>query len=191
MRKLRVARVEGADRPRQRSEYQHPRADWTHITVTADVGRPDENDDADKPEYESDQHRTVRTLPRWPHPLDDHQPERENRYQQRGESGRDELLGPDNGPITAEKKKAASDDRVSPVNPRRTLGAAIPGPRIKEGTRYDKAKPTHDERRDRLHCISDREICRSPDQVYRSERSNYLRARSVLAFVQRREIKSG
>src|SRR5690349_6311098 len=103
------------------------------ITVTADVSGCDENYDADKAEYQSDQHRAVGTLPRRSHPLDDHLPERKNRYEQRRKSGRNELLRPDNGPVTAKEKKPADADRVSPKGPRRTPGAAISGPRVKEG----------------------------------------------------------
>src|SRR5207248_5001414 len=56
-------------------------------------------------------------------------------------------------------------------------------PCVEQRVRDDETQSAHQEGRNRLHGVSDRQVRRTPDQIDRSERSNNLRARSVLATV--------
>src|SRR6266550_1940154 len=67
---------------------------------------------------------------------------------------------------------------------RRLRRAAVSSPGVEHRTRDEKTKSAHDEWRDRLDGIPDREVGGSPDQIDGSERSDDLRARSVGAVNQ-------
>src|SRR5690349_6692785 len=174
-----ITRKKGAYRPGQRAQYQHDCANRPHVTAAADVARPNEHDNADEADNESNKYCCGRTTAWRPHPLDDHEPEWKNRDEQGGETRWNELLSPYDGTVAAEKQQAAGDGRVTPLKTRGTRRAAITRPCIQENTRNDEAHSAHDEWRNGLHCVPDREIGRAPDQIDRSEGSQNPGARSA------------
>src|SRR6202521_3650953 len=157
--------------------------------MSADVSRTDENDYPDESQHQPDEHCTARTPPRRPHPLDDHQPKGKDRDEQSRQSRWNELFGPDHSPVSAEQEKATGNDRVAPMQPGRLGGAPVSRPDVQERARDQKTRTAHDERRYRLDRIPNCEIRRAPDDVNRSERSDYLRARG--AFLCHSETKMG
>src|SRR6267378_2212454 len=153
------------------------------------VSNPDSGSSASRDQKEpiahdqSDHDSTARTPTRRPDPFDDHKPEWKNRHEERGEARRDELFRPHHRSISTQEKKAASDDCVAPVYAHRSGSSARSRPQVQHPTRNQESNSAHEEWRNRLDAIADREIRRSPDHVDRGKRSDYLRAGSVAAFM--------
>ena len=172
---MRVARPERPNRPRQGSENQHQRAKRTHISATAEVGRSDKDDDPDEAEYQTKQHCAVRTTSWRSYPLDDHEPEGKNRDQKCGKPRWDELLRPHHRSVSSQQQKRPGNYCIPPVEQRRPRRSTRSCPEVEQGTGDDETKSAHNEWRNRLDSVSDREVGRSPHQIDRRKRSDYLR----------------
>src|SRR6266581_1301131 len=182
-RKLRIARPERSNCPRQGSENQYKRAKRAHVSAPFEIRRSDEYDDSDEAEYQPKEHCAIRSKSRRSHPLNDHEPKGKNRNQKCSQTRRNELLRPHHRSISSQQQKTAGDDRVTPVEPRRPRRSTKSRPQIEQGARDDETKSAHDEWRNRLDGVPDRKVGRSPHQIDRCKRSDYLRARGVPASV--------
>ena len=181
--KLGVTRPERPDRPRERSEYQNQRSQEWNIAVASNVAGPDQHDDSDEAEHQSGEYQSTRPPSGRSRPLDDHQPEGKDRDEQRRKSRGNVLLGPDYGPVSAEQEERSRDHSIAPVQTSRLRSASVSRPGVEQGTGYQKASSAHDEGRNGLDCVPDREVRGSPYQIDRSERGDDLAARGFFVAV--------
>ena len=124
-------------------------------------------------------------------PIDEHHPERNDRDEQRRQSRRDALLGPADGAVAAAEHEHAGDRRVAPLRSASARGA--PRARahaVEQHARHEEASAAHEERRDRLDGVANREVRRSPHDVHRGERGEDARPRILPGAVAARHRRA-
>src|SRR4051812_27837789 len=98
--------------------------------MSARRGRIDEDEDSNDAEDQSGDDHRPRPRSTGPDPIDENEPEGQDGDEQSGETRGHRLLRPDDGAVSADEKKCAGDERISPMLPRRNGGAALSAPKV-------------------------------------------------------------
>ncbi len=93
-------------------------------------------------------------------------------HQHRREAGRDELFAQSHAAVAYQQEARADDGGIAPLANGGPGSALLPA-RVddQQGTRQEKARPGHEQRRNGLDGDADSQVGRTPDDVHQAERN--------------------
>jgi hypothetical protein len=166
-RERRRARVERARRPAERGDEDRGRAD----EIDTVRGRADEHDDPGEADAQPG-HGPAAEAGAEHGPIEQRDPERDRRAEQRGHARVEPLLRPGDAAAPDEEESEAGRAGGEPLAPVGCSGGgrfAPPRPNVEHGAGDQEADGGHQQRRHRADRDHHREVRRPPDQVDRAQ----------------------